>query len=145
MQVRLFTWCLFMFSREQDLFERATMRLQAVFEELTYRFMLQIAVYHVFHWLLVLNCAPVVKQSGCTARREWLATEENRQCLHCSQESALRARGSGVRHVAPNSDRVKTVRLEPCDLENSLSLKRVDTQRKDLQPQVHSPHQRACF
>lgn len=33
------------------------MRLQAVFEELTHHFMLQIVGYHVFHWLQVLNCA----------------------------------------------------------------------------------------
>jgi len=70
MQVRLFTQCLFMFSREQDLFERTTVRLQAVFEELTYHSMLQIAGYDVFHWLLILNCAPVVSQNGCTAKRE---------------------------------------------------------------------------
>lgn len=145
MQVRLFTQCLFMFSKEQDLFERTTVRLQAVFEELTYHFMLQIAGYHVLHWLLALNCAPVVKQSSCTARREWFATQENRQCLLSRQDSVVRAGGSGVQHVAANSDRVKTVGFETYDLENSLSLEKVDAKRQDLQPQVCSLHQRTHF
>lgn len=143
MQVRLFTRCLFMFSGEQDLFERTTTRLQAVFEELTYHFMLQIAGYHVFHWLLVLNRAPMVKQSGCTARREWLTIQEKPHCLHSSREGAVRARGSRARHVAANSDRTKAVGLEPRNSENSFSLRRVDTQRKDLQLQAYSLHQRA--
>lgn len=59
------------------------MRLQAAFEELTHPLMLQIAGYRVllasgFKW------GSVVNQSSCTARREWLATEEECQHLHSS-------------------------------------------------------------
>lgn len=42
-----------MFSRQQGLFERTTTRLWAAFEVLTHHVMLQIAGYHVLHWLLV--------------------------------------------------------------------------------------------